>query len=222
MNPGWREQYLRYKAYLLNTAAQYRQRRDIRAYLEILLSLATVSIFSIFALRPTLITIAELLKDIESKEKTIATMDTKIENLANAKSLYQSQGRNIALLNSSIPNGASPETLVRQLEGITARYSVNVRSASVGNAPLSGAGNNSDSSNSNNDEFPEGSNVLSFSVNVDGDYQLLADFLEGLENLRRPVKIDRIIFASRDGQEGNTLTLTVTSRTPYIDERPSP
>jgi hypothetical protein len=39
MNPGWRGNYFRYKSYFLNVMGQYRERADIKAYIEILLSL---------------------------------------------------------------------------------------------------------------------------------------------------------------------------------------
>src|SRR3972149_11044320 len=100
MNPGWRNNYLRYKSYFLNVVGSYRERADIRVYLEILLSLVTVSIFSIFALRPTLLTIAHLTREIQSKQQTLKTMEDKIGNLGQAQSLYDRERAKIALLES--------------------------------------------------------------------------------------------------------------------------
>ena len=81
MNQSWRREYLRYKSYFLNVMGRYKERADVKVYLEILLSLATISVFAIFALRPTILTIAGLLKEIETKKETLAKMDEKISNL---------------------------------------------------------------------------------------------------------------------------------------------
>src|SRR3989304_278866 len=102
MNPGWRGNYLRYKSYFLNVVGQYRERADIKAYIEILLSLATISIFAVFALRPTLLTIAELIKEIDTKKQTLIKMEDKIENLSSAHTLYDRERSRINILLTSI------------------------------------------------------------------------------------------------------------------------
>ncbi len=77
---GWRKDYLRYRSYFLNVLNLYKRKEDLRMFLEIMLSLSAISFFSIFALRPTFLTIATLLKEINAKKGTIITMDTKIKN----------------------------------------------------------------------------------------------------------------------------------------------
>ena len=107
MYPGWRNNYLRYKTYFLNVLGRYRERADVRVYLEILLSLTAISIFSVFALRPTLLTIAELIKEIESKKLTLTQMEEKINNLSQAQTLFDRERGKIVLLDTSktsIPN----------------------------------------------------------------------------------------------------------------------
>jgi len=72
MAPAWRNSYLRHKTYFLNISSQYSKKQDVRMFMELLLSLATVSLFAVFAIRPTLITIAELYKEIQGKKTTVA------------------------------------------------------------------------------------------------------------------------------------------------------
>ncbi|MEJ2441504.1 MAG: hypothetical protein P8Y06_01110, partial [Patescibacteria group bacterium] len=78
---GWRKDYLRYRSYFLNIVGVYKQRKDLRMFLELLLTLVTVSFFAAFALRPTLLTIIELLKEIDTKEETLTKMSTKIQEI---------------------------------------------------------------------------------------------------------------------------------------------
>ncbi|MCK4588646.1 hypothetical protein KAT60_02400, partial [Candidatus Woesebacteria bacterium] len=85
---GWRRGYLRYKSYFLNVIVVYKRRKDLRMFLEITLSLVTISFFAVFALKPTLLTIAELTKEIKTKEETVAKMDEKIQNLERGQQIY--------------------------------------------------------------------------------------------------------------------------------------
>lgn len=216
MKSNWRGQYYRYKSYMLNTVAQYKERQDVRTYLEILLSLATVSLFAIFALRPTLLTIAELLKDIESKKQTIETLDAKIEDLAQANSLYVSEKDSILLLEDAIPSEAAPDQLIRQLEGLVSRHPATILSISVEDAPLLGKATQSSPIDKNIDIYPDGANALTFSISATGSYTTLANLITDLENMRRPVKIDSLSFNKRPVQNGEEqLVLVIKSRVPY-------
>ena len=81
MQIGWRQKYATSRNLFTKTMASYSQKPSLKAYLEILLSLFTISILGIFAIRPTTITIGKLYNEIKAKEETIKRMDQKIQNL---------------------------------------------------------------------------------------------------------------------------------------------
>jgi hypothetical protein len=112
---GWRKDYLRYRSYFLNIVNVYKQRRDVKAFLELILTLVTISFFALFALKPTLLTIIELLREIEAKEETVEKMDTKIQNLQQAQTLYIQEAARIKLLETAIPDKPAPDLFVRQI-----------------------------------------------------------------------------------------------------------
>jgi len=220
MKSNWRGQYTRYKSYMLNTVTQYKERQDVKTYLEILLSLATVSAFAIFALRPTLLTIAGLLKDIQSKEETIATMDAKTEDLAQANSLYTSYKEKIVLLSESIPDESEPEVLIRQLEGLVAKHPASVNSVGIDNVLLVGkqiASPQAPTRNAKNTStFPANATPVAFSINFTGNYSVLADLISDLEKMRRPTSIDTLNFTLKQQKnEEDQLILTINGRVPY-------
>ena len=78
---GWRGQYYRYKDYFLNIVALYKQRRDLRAFLEVILSLSTVIIFVVFALKPTALTIISLYNEIKVKKDTLRVYNAHLESV---------------------------------------------------------------------------------------------------------------------------------------------
>lgn len=220
MNSSWRKKYLRNKSYYLSVAAQYRKRADIRAYLEILLSLVTVIIFAIFALRPTLITIAELIREIDAKKETIAKMDAKIKNLATAQALFDQQRNNVLLLNSAIPESPAPDSFSRQIEGLSNQYETAVSSINLGNASILGVKSKDDKNKKENvTPLPENAEGYEFSVAaitpVD-QYSSLYSLLTDFEKLRRPAKIDNINLSVTKGEDTEKLNLTINGRLPYL------
>lgn len=214
---GWRKEYSRYKEFFLNIIALYRKKQDLRMFLEILLSLTTISFFTIFAIKPTLLTITELYKEIKSKEEIVAKMDLKIQNIAAAQALFAEEPRT-PLAESSVPTGPTPEAFVRQVEGLAFTSSVNLLGVSIGEVTM--AGEEKKMPESELTPLSEGASPLSFSLSVTGEYSQLSHFLSELENLRRPIRVDHSGLTSSKTEEGGTkLVLLVSGRVPYLGKK---
>lgn len=217
---GWRKNYLRYRTYFLNIAAHYQKRTDLKIYMELFLSLATISIFALFALKPTLITIAQLVKEIESKKETISTLDKKIENLAQAQATYEQEKEKILLLETSIPKEPSPERFLRQIEALSTRDATVVLSISLGKTTILGQ-EQPEKTDSQLEPLPGGADELSFGITTTSIYPTLNTFLADMEKMRRPVKTDSLNFKLTETEEGTILKLVVNGRTPYLkDNKP--
>ncbi len=214
---GWRKEYARYKTYFLNIYAVYNQRRDIKMFLEIILSLAAVSLFSLLALKPTVLTVSGLLKEIKVKEETLTKMNKKILNLRNAQDLTSKEITKISLLPGVVPDTPSPEKFVRQIEGLSAKHSAKILSLTIGEVTL--IGKQKEVKNEKNIEpLPESAKELSFSISLTGEYDNLSSFLDDLQLLRRPVKIDIANFNLSEGVGGVNLIFTVSGRVPYLGQ----
>jgi Tfp pilus assembly protein PilO len=214
---GWRKDYLRYRSYYLNIVNIYKQRQDLKAFLELILTLAAVSFFALFALKPTILTIIELLKEIDAKEKTVEQMNTKIQNLQQAQTLYIQEEARISLLETAIPGNPAPDLFVRQIEGLATSYPVNLLGITIGEVTLLGE-EKIQKSKKGLQPLPEESKGISFSISIAGGYQGLVNFLSALEDMRRPVKIDALNIISPQVEETQNLVLVVTGRTPYLKE----
>lgn len=214
---GWRKSYLRYRTFFLNIYSIYKRRPDVKMFLEIILSLFTISIFATLALRPTVLTITQLLEEIEAKEETIEKMDTKIRNLQTAQNIYNQEQSRIVLLDQAVPEEPTPESFVRQIEGLASTRNVSVLGMSIGEVVLVGK----EEEKKVSDEvtpLPQNAGQVIFSVSVQGDYDQLDTFFNDLNSLRRPLKIDSINFNSAETEEGQTLVLVVQGRVPYLRE----
>jgi len=227
MNPSWRKNYVRYRSFFLNVMASYKRRADLKVYLEIFLSLATISMFAIFALRPTLLTIAELIREIEVKKETLAVMEEKIQNLNKAQALYDREREKVKLIESAIPLAPSPEDFARQIEGLTQKHQVEIVSVTIGRILILGQEASLDESQEKKEKsiesFPEGARELNFTIKTSTStdkHIALINLLSDLENLRSPVKIDSLdlMSESEKGEETKKLVLVVNGRLPYFKE----
>jgi hypothetical protein len=216
MEAGWRRNYLRYKSFFLNMLTQYRERSDWKAYLEILLSLLTISIFAIFALRPTVLTIAELIGQIEEKKETVEKMDSKIQNLGKAQSLYDREAQNILLLTQSvIAKTPNSDIFARQIEGLSVKHQITVASVSLGEAVLFSVGNPT-TQEPNPETQTEVHETMDFSVSLNlatEQYENALAFIKDFQNLRSPAKVsDMKISVEENDEDQNSSTQNDTTK----------
>ena len=162
---GWRKEYLRYRAIFLNVLSVYKSKEDLRIFMEILLSLATIILFGIFALKPTALTIADLYNQIKNKNETIALMTTKITNLQSAQKILGQQASFIPILDSAIPSVPTPEDLVHQVEGLATKNGVGLSGFSIDKTLLKGDLPKNEVKKSDS-PFPDGAQPMSFSLSV--------------------------------------------------------
>lgn len=212
---GWRSQYTRYKEFFLSIISLYRKRQDLQMFLEILLSLAATTFFVVFALRPTLITVSQLVKDIRNKEEIISQMDQKITNLKEARQVYDQESARIFLVNEAVPENPSPEIMSRQFEGVTQKFALNLIGVSIEQVQI--VGSEKPSGKSALGPLPEGAKEMAFTLTTSASsYTNVLPFMFDLEQLRRPVKIDSLGISSIEDDTGAvSLVILITGRVPY-------
>ena len=215
MEKGWKRDYSRYKEYFLNIWRVYNTKPSLKIYLELILSLSTVAVFAVFAIKPTVLTIIELNKEISSKEETISKLKQKIKNLQTANLVLQDEGSRLQAIDEAVPNEAATEVLVRQMETLSNQNSTQMISFSVSDVNLVGK---KDTKRKAGDlvSLPESSSELGFTLSVTGTYQNLINFLKSIETLRRPLKIDSFLINANVSSGTKVLTLIVSGRVPYL------
>lgn len=218
MAAGWKNA-TRYQNYFLNIYSVYKGREDVKAFLEIILTIVTITVFIVFALRPTVLTIASLTKTIETKQETVAKMDVKIENLNIAQKLLGEKSGQIKTLTSALPTEALPQDYLQQVELAAGKNGVSVTSLSLNDVIISGkppkdAGSRGTTKKLS--ELPRNTKGMLFSVAVTGSFPNLIAFAADIENLRRPIWIDSILVATSTTIDGPILTLTVNGRIVFL------
>lgn len=214
--PSWRNDYRRYKSIFLNVVDNYRRRNDVKLFLEILLTLTTMTILIIFALKPTITTILELIKEIRTKEEVIAKMDIKIRNLVEAQNILLREQDSINLLNEAIPTIADPDKTVGQYIGMASEKGLSLLGAHTSDVALKGTPKAS-SKNKDLSKLPESVSSFDLSLNFDGDFEQMQEAIATVENMRRPLKIDTATFSKKiiEG-EGIVINLSIIGRVPFL------
>jgi Tfp pilus assembly protein PilO len=204
MSNTLRERYSRSKNIAQRAIRDITEKPVMRVYMEIFLTLVAVSLFGIFAIRPTMITIGKLLQEIKLKEVTLATMNKKIADLNTAKDLYTKESEKIKLIEEAIPNSPEPDLLALQIEELAKTDGVVVKNLGIENIKMVGA------------PSLEDDGKLSLTLNLSGGYSSLIKFAKDVEDLRRPIMYDGLSISSIQSKDGTSLYMTLENlSTPY-------
>lgn len=214
---GWRGQYNRYKDFFLNVANFYKQRTDLRIFLEIILSLSTVIIFLVFALKPTALTIISLLQEIKGKEETIVVLDKKLSDLNRASDVFADNQAAVVDIETAVATSPHPDLIIQQVQGLAVKNSVDILGASIGQVIIIGTAPAKKSS-SDVKPLPGGAKEMPISINIRGNYPNLITFLKDFENLRIVTKIDNIAITSSTTDSGQTIIAIISGRVPYLGQ----
>jgi len=209
-------QYQKYRHYFVDLARLYQTRPQAKVYLELTLTLFTISFFSYFALRPTALTIIRLWHQIQTQQQVKDELDQKIVHLNLAQANYQKLQSDLAELDLALPSSPLPASFLRQIETFIATHGLSLAALQSGNIYLLGQPSSTDSPPS----LPLSTATVSFTLTVQGNYSDIKSFLADMENLKRLHLItDLSIHQPPQSQQEGRLSLTVTGQVPFF---PSP
>lgn len=214
---GWRGQYYRYREYFLNILDLYKRKADLRAFIEIILSLSTITIFLVFALKPTALTIISLVQEINEKRATLDALNQKINDLATAQTVYAQDKALIPSVDTAVPTKPEPDVISKQLVGLAAKDSVNILGLSIGQVTLIGK-ETSTRRSSDFKPLPGQAHEMSVSINVQGDYPALLSFVSDFENLKIASKIDVVGISVSQASGQSVIVALISARVPYLGE----
>ncbi len=216
MANNWKNDYMRYKDFFLNVLQVYYAKPNIKIYLELILSLTTIIIFSIFAIKPTILTIIELNKEIQTKENTITEIKQKLIDLQKANDIMQNEAEKLARIETAIPSSATPENIILEMERLANKNSLQILNLSMSEVIIMGNEKLKKRGAETFEKLPLEADELPFTVSLSGSYQNLVLLISDIENQIRPIKIDSLTINTSTTDEGKVLILTVAGRLPFV------
>jgi hypothetical protein len=188
--------------------AQYLAREDIQAYTMAVLSFFALAFFSIFAIRPTLISFFNLQKQIDDAVYVEEQLDNKINALLKAQETYQQYQAEIGLLDSALPAEPKFPELLKKMETIVMDQEATISAFTTDKFSLL------------KKELPQQSDredlsSVDFSVTIEPTYLQAESALKKLMNLRRVILLTFLGVEVKDRGTSDEKVQTTTDGSAY-------
>lgn len=178
--------------------------------LELFLTLGLALFLAIFVVKPTLTTMSELSKEIEEKEKLDLDLKKKLTALRTTQDQLDLLAPQLPLLDEAIPNSPSVVYNMKLVEKVVADTNTLITGGSMKEIPDETTEITSSDTLSRKD--------IPVSISVIGDYQSIRTFVEQLQNSRRAVVVDTVVFNIEEQRGSRQLRATVTLSFPYLSD----
>lgn len=177
----------------------------VRTYGTAILTIITLAIFVVFAIKPTVETILVLQKKLEDQRKVLDKINQKAENLSRAKGNFQKLDNNIkSKIQTAIPNSVDLKTLTISLENIARLQQASISALQIQpltitpSAPLTS----------------KDLGAVDFTFNIEGSYGSLIKILQDLQNNIRLISIDNLIINRVESSDN--LLMSVSGKAYYL------
>ena len=174
--------------------------------LNLILSLSLSLFFILFALRPTILIIVKLWKEIEIKQEIVKKLDKKITNLNQAQISLEKAKNLTPVVNKVLPPSADFPRFERELVYLALENNLQIASINFDQFYLIGKTPETD---------PKKQISISFNSKLTGSFENIKNFLADLENLDRIVILEKTIINTQSEKETNLLNLVISGEISY-------
>jgi len=177
----------------------------VKNYSSTIFTLVMMTIFLLFAIKPTVETILVLQKKLADADEILQKVTQKTNNLSLGKTNYDNLDQNIKnKISSAIPDTVSLRSVISPLEQIAKLHEASISALQI--QPLT-----IDTKTQN----PIGEiTEISFTLNMEGSYRNLLAFLQDLKTSSRLISIDRLSLAKVG--EGAGLIMSISGKAYYL------
>lgn len=175
--------------------------KKTQIYTTLILTFIALSFFGIFAISPTLSTIAQLNKKLEDSRFVNAKLEEKIKNLSLLSQQYNLLQEDIKAVETAIPVSSKTPIFIAQIEEIAKLSQVTLLRLNTASVELSNENINLSNANM---EFQ----TFSFFLNIQGSYENINRFISTLINFERITILDSLSLRKND----NIFTLDIAGK----------
>lgn len=169
-------------------------------FTTLILTFFALSFFGLFAINPTISTIAELNKQLEDNKVVDEKLAQKISNITTLQQKYTALQPDLPIIFASIPKMPEIPLFVAQIQAVAANSNITLETLQT--FPI----------DVNKNPVQRQFSSYSFALTADGNYNDLSNFLSGLSSMQRIVEVD-IISLTRKSGVSNSLQLTLKGKT---------
>lgn len=172
----------------------------VKTYGTTIFTIAVLIIFTFFAIKPTVETILVLQKKLENSQKVYEKIIQKSENLTLARQNYQNiDSASKAKIRTLIPVNPDIKTVIQTLEAIALINQASISAIQVQPITI----NIDDNQDLNNSELAE----VTFTLNLEGNYNNLVSFIKQLRRANRLFTIEGMSLNRSQGSQNILLSI---------------
>lgn len=180
---------IKYEKYYKDVLPYLKKDRN-QQYFAVILTFSATIFFALFAINPTLSTIAKLKKEVTDNRLVDQRLSEKISNLSLLSSAYQNIEDDISFVTDAIPSRPEAPTLVAQIQSIAQSSDVLISGLSI--TPVNLIAKES-----------VNSSVFTFELSVQGDFEKISKFISDLVDMQRIVSVHRISISKANPESEN-------------------
>lgn len=171
--------------------------KNTKKFTTIILTLIAVSLFGLFAINPTLSTIAKLQKELEDNQFIDNSLRQKISNLSVLQQKYSALQNDLPIILNTIPQDSQIPLIMGEIQSLVKQS--NIQLESLQNFQVELVKNN----NINNKYYS-----FEFSVSGFGSYDEISKFINSLANMQRLIDI-KALSVNRQTDTNASLRFTL-------------
>lgn len=183
-----------------------------KASIELFLSIGAVLFFAIFAIKPTLLTMSDLIKEIDDKRTLDKKLNEKIAALSTAQTEYLKLENRLSILSSAIPINSEIVLTLKIIEKLASEQKITINSLNLNDVPK-------EIDVLTDFEMMTRKN-LTFNIVVSGDFPAIRAFVNSLMESQRSFLIEKITFVISDVRGLKRLDANISVSAPYYGIKP--
>lgn len=183
------KEYLKLLPKLNDEKAQY--------YTMLAFTLAALSFFGIFAIKPTLSTIAELNRKLEDMQFVHNKYKIKSQSLSILQNAYSSLTGDLPIVVNAMPQKPEVPKLVAQINALLIRSNLNTKSLKTSSIEITPGKKTSGNKISS----------FTFTMEVTGDYNNMLSFIQDMTRANRLITIETLSISNSDKKDKLVLNL---------------
>lgn len=175
----------------------------VKTYGKAILTLITLLIFIIFAIKPTIETILVLQKKLDNSKIVLEKLNKKTEDLSVARKNYQNIDSNIKIsIQKAVPVSTKLETIISSLEEIAKIHQATISALQFQPTILE------------KDSLTGKTEEISFTYNAEGSFNNLIQMLQDFRKSQRLLSIKSLALNKVEGKP--TILMSITGKGYYL------
>ena len=152
----------------------------------LVLTVIALTFFGLFAINPTLTTIAKLERELDDNQFVDDQLQRKIQNLSSLQTSYAGISNDLPMIESSIPKNPQAPILIAQVQSVAKTNNVTLLSTQVFPVELN-----------ENAKTDKNQSAFSFIILGEGSNSSISDFVDRMSKMQRVISLDQITLTKR-------------------------